>query len=210
MGDLLGVYQLKDRRTGQEVDARLWSEIEDRHVDDFSGKWKPVFDAKIHELSKNGPLTNELIADYNLQDIHWAWIEKVPQRRDQLSWASFAVEAQDVTQGLMFTRVGPDVRAREASQRNQYLVEIDLLTVAPWNRFRLVPDPQFKGIGRLLLATAVSLSVSEEFAGRIGLHSLPQAESWYRDVCGMTDLGVDGTKMRYFEMTEAQARAFLS
>src|SRR5258706_1341 len=81
---------------------------------------------------------------------------------------------------------------------------------ALWNRFRLVPEPQFKGIGRLLLAAAISLSVSEEFAGRIGLHALPQAESWYRDVCGMTDLGIDGTGMRYFEMTEAQAQTFVS
>lgn len=209
MGELLGVYPLKDRRSGQEVDARLWSAIEDRHAEDFSGKWTPIFHAKIQELAKNGPLTNELLAEHNLQDAHWKWIEKLPQRRDQLSWASFAVEAEDVTQGLMFTRVGTDVRAREASQRNQYIVEIDLLAIAPWNRFRLVPDPQFKGIGRLLLAAAISLSVSEEFGGRIGLHALPQAESWYRDVCGMTDLGVDETKMRYFEMTEAQARAFI-
>ncbi|MNR44822.1 hypothetical protein D3C85_1636060 [compost metagenome] len=61
----------------------------------------------------------------------------------------------------------------------------------------------------MLLATAISLSFGEEFAGRIGLHALPQAESWYRDVCGMTDLGVDGTGMTYFEMTEPQARAFI-
>jgi len=209
MGDLLGVYPLKDRRTGQEVEAKLWSAIEDRHVEDFSTKWKPIFDAKVEELKRGRLLTNELLAEHNLQDAHWQWIQKIPERRDQLSWASFAVEAENVTQGLMFTRAGPDVRAREASQRNKYIVEVDLLAIAPWNRFRLVHEPQFKGIGRLLLAAAISLSVSEEFGGRIGLHSLPQAESWYRDVCGMTDLGVDGTKMRYFEMTDAQARAFI-
>lgn len=209
MAELLGVYPLKDRRTGQDVDASLWSAIEDRHVEDFSKRWTPIFRARILDLAKNGPLTNELLAENNLQDAHWKWIEKLPQRRGQLSWASFAIEAENVTQGLMFTRVGADVRAREASQRNQYIVEIDLLAIAPWNRHRLVPAPQFKGLGRLMLAAAVSQSVGEEFSGRIGLHALPQAESWYRDVCGMTDLGVDETNMRYFEMTEAQARAFI-
>jgi hypothetical protein len=72
-----------------------------------------------------------------------------------------------------------------------------------------VKEPLYKGVGHLLLAAAINLSFNEEFSGRVGLHALPQAESWYRDVCKMTDLGPDGTKMRYFEMTEAQARAFL-
>jgi GNAT superfamily N-acetyltransferase len=209
MNGALGVYPLKDRRTGKEVDATLWQSIERRHVDDFINKWKPIFDARLAELRSRGAVTAEIAAEHNLQDAYWQWAEKVEERRGELAWASFAVEAEGVTQGLMFTRVGADVRAREASQRNQYIVEIDLVAIAPWNRFRLVPTPQFKGIGRLLLATAISLSFSEEFAGRIGLHALPQADTWYRDVCGMSDLGIDNTKMRYFEMTEAQARAFI-
>jgi GNAT superfamily N-acetyltransferase len=209
MSELLGRYPLKDRLTDNDVEATLWQSIDDRHVQDFVQKWKPIFDARLAELKSQGRLTDQTVAEYNLQDAHWHWVEKARARAESLSWASFAVEAEGVTQGLMFVRMGPDVRAREASQLNQYIVDVDLLAAAPWNRFRLVPKPQFKGIGRLLLATAISLSVSEEFAGRIGLHALPQAESWYRDVCGMTDLGVDETKMRYFEMTPAQARAFV-
>lgn len=209
MSGALGVYPLKDRRTGKEVGATLWQSIEQRHVDDFANRWKPIFDARLTELYGQGDVTAEIAAEHNLQDAYWRWAQKAQERRDKLAWASFAVEAEGVTQGLMFTRVGADVRAREASQRNQYIVEVDLLAIAPWNRFRLVPAPQFKGIGRLLMATAISLSFNEEFAGRIGLHALPQADSWYRDICGMTDLGVDDTKMRYFEMTEAQAHAFI-
>lgn len=209
MGERIGTFFLKDRRTGRDVEAIVWQTLEERHVNDFAERWKPMFEARLAELRSAGELTLAVVGDKNLQDAHWKWAEKLAERRDDMSWASFAVEAQGVTQGLMFVRMGPLARAREASQRNQFLVEIDLLATAPWNRFRLVPEPQFKGIGRLLLATAISLSFSEEFAGRVGLHALPQAESWYRDVCGMTDLGVDETGMRYFEMTEAQARAFL-
>ena len=64
---------------------------------------------------------------------------------------------------------------------------------------------------RVLIATAVQLSLEEGFRGRIGLHSLPQAETFYATNCGMTDLGKDTKKegLRYFEMTPAQAAAFL-
>jgi hypothetical protein len=208
MSERLGTFWLTDRRTGREVEATLWQTIDDRHVEDFAQKWKPVFEARKAELRKQGELTAEIAGEHNLQDSHWEWARKVEQRRDGLAWTSFAVEAQDVTQGLMFARM--DAFAREPSQRNKPIVDIDLIATAPWNRFRLVPEPQFKGVGFVLLGAAVSLSVHEEFAGRIGLHALPQAESWYRDVCGMTDLGIDGTGMRYFEMTEAQAKAFVS
>lgn len=207
MSDLLGTYPLLDRLMDREVEVSVWQSLDDRHVEDFAQRWKPHFDAKFEELRQRGELTEEMVAKFQLQDAHWSWAEKRQQRQDMMAWSSFAVEAEDITQGLMF--VSLEGFAREPSGRGKHLVEIDLLATAPWNRFRLVPQPQFKGIGRLLMAAAISLSVDQEFDGRIGLHALPQAESWYRDVLGMTDLGVDGTQMRYFEMTEAQAQAFI-
>jgi len=74
--------------------------------------------------------------------------------------------------------------------------------------------PTHKGIGTVLVAAAVQLSIDEGNKGRIGLHSLPQADSFYRDRCGMTDLGPDASydpkvPLRYFEMTEAQATSYL-
>jgi hypothetical protein len=209
MSELLGIYPLKDRSAGKFVDATLWQPIDDRHLDDFDQKWKPIFDARTAQLESQGSITLEIAEQHNIQDAHWEWPKLVKDRRGILDWDTFAVEAEDVTQGLMLTRKGTDVRAREASQQNQYIVEIELLAIAPWNRHRLATAPQFKGIGRLLLAAAVNLSVEEEYEGRIGLHALPQAETWYRDVCQMTDLGVDKSDMRYFEMTAAQARAFI-
>jgi hypothetical protein len=66
------------------------------------------------------------------------------------------------------------------------------------------------GVGRALFATCVSLSIDLEFGGRVGLHSLEQSETWYRDELGLTDCGFDETdEMRYFEMTEEQAIEFL-
>jgi hypothetical protein len=67
-------------------------------------------------------------------------------------------------------------------------------------------------VGSVLLAAAIQLSIDEEFLGRLGLHSLPQADDWYRK-CRMTDLGPDPSEkqnLRYFEMTPEQAQAFLN
>lgn len=206
-GDLIGQYDLWDRQSGRFVDAELRGPVSDGHVEDFEKQWRPIFDSRIAELKALGKDTLADFGSQDLQDAHWDWASKTGDRAKRLEWESYAVEADGITQGLMFVRTAGF--ARESSQARKPLVEIDLLATAPWNRPRLVPSPRYKGVGRLLLATAVNLSFNEEFSGRVGLHALPQAESWYRDVCKMTDLGPDGTKMHYFEMTESQARAFL-
>jgi L-amino acid N-acyltransferase YncA len=75
------------------------------------------------------------------------------------------------------------------------------------------PAPRYRGIGSILVRAAIELSKQEEFKGRIGLHSLPQADSFYSTTCGMSDLGVEAESpyapMRYFEMTSEQAEAFI-
>ena len=103
--------------------------------------------------------------------------------------------------------------ARESSQLNLPLAYIDLVSVAPWNRPKLTKTPKYKGVGPLLLSAALSFSVNEGLDGRLGLHSLPQSESWYRDVCMMSELGLDTAypgNLVYFEFTPAQAQAYLA
>lgn len=92
------------------------------------------------------------------------------------------------------------------------LLYLKYLETAPWNL--AVNDigqiPKFSGVGRQLMEVGVRLSEALDFRGRIGLHALPQAEGFYRH-CGMTEVGQDAQydHLRYFEMTEEQARAFL-
>jgi hypothetical protein len=63
-----------------------------------------------------------------------------------------------------------------------------------------------------MIRAAIALSEELEFKGRIGLHSLPQANSFYANTCGMSDLGMDADyqNLRYFEMTPEQAEAFIA
>ena len=95
-------------------------------------------------------------------------------------------------------------------QKGKMLVHIEFLEKAPWNRSSLTANRRYKRVGPALVDVAIQLSMHEGFEGRIGLHSLPQSEEWYRDCCGMTDLGTDPKKqnLRYFEMTKERANAF--
>ncbi len=111
----------------------------------------------------------------------------------------------------MLVRKG-GVFSRHPDHERADLIYIERLASAPWNRPGFSDTPLYKGVGQLLLAAGVNLSLDEELGGRIGLHSLPGAETFYRDVIGMTDLGAD-TKhhgLQYFELSDAQAAKFLA
>ncbi len=207
---LLGTYDLYDRHALKTVDCQLYEGIAPNNVADFTQKWKPAFDEKRSELAASGNVTGELFEEYSLQDAHWEWPAKaavVEASNDMLR--SFAVECLNVTQGLMIAM--PFGIAREPSQLGLPLTQVMLLSTAPWNRPKLAAAPKYQGVGRLLLTAAISLSLEEEHAGRIGLHALSGAETWYRGNCGMTDLGFDALKrMTYFEMTAPQAQRFIS
>lgn len=114
-------------------------------------------------------------------------------------------------QGLMLvSNAGHPCRIEEQKGKEQ--IYVDFVATAPWNSPGLAASPRYGLVGRVLIATAVQLSLEEGFRGRLGLHSLPQAETFYANNCEMTDLGLDQKKegLRYFEMTLTQAAAFLS
>ncbi len=202
-------YDLFDRHEGRLVECTLFRDIAANNVLDFKEKWLPVFDAKKQELKTEGKYTVEALKEFGLQDSHWKWPEKAAYIENHGGYIGFSVECSDVTQGLMIlSSVG---FAREESQKDEPLVQVELLSTAPWNRKNLVESAKFKGVGELLLQAAVAVSFEFHNEGRIGLHALSGAEAWYRDYCGMTDLGFDANKnMHYFEMTSSQAKAFIS
>jgi hypothetical protein len=88
---------------------------------------------------------------------------------------------------------------------------VDYLESAPWNLQGSVVLPRFLGVGTVLLAEAVRLSVEDGFGGRVGLHSLPQAEAFYAR-CRMTNSGADPDyyDLTYFEYTGHQAAEWLA
>lgn len=207
--ELVGTYDLLDRASGHFVECHLYNQIDAHNSADFVNQWKPIFDAKMNELKAAGRFTDEASKEFSLQDAHWLWPEKAAVASAPGPLHGFALECQSKTQGLMIA--APFGFAKEESQRGRPITQVLLISTAPWNRPQLVQSPTYKGVGRILLSAAISLSIEEEHGGRIGLHALSGAEEWYRDACGMTDLGFEAEKnMHYFEMTEAQALRFIS
>lgn len=200
----LGKRDLWNRNTKVYESAEIFQELDQKHFDDFAMVWKPML------ARRRAEFPNWLAAAAgDAQDSHWDWIDKALQARRSLLQDTFAVECASKTQGLMLIQA-PQF-AKLAAHKGRELVYVELLATAPWNRKKLVPEPIYKGVGRMLIATAISYSCDLGSKGRLGLHSLPQSESWYRDVAGFSDLGYDPLKeMQYFEATEGQAAAYLS
>ncbi|MFM7161474.1 MAG: GNAT family N-acetyltransferase [Planctomycetaceae bacterium] len=183
---------LREGISGELVAADLFDSILDNHLEDHEQYWKPLLAAQLVEHG------------------HWNWRRKMEYYASQLSYQSFALEYSGRTQGLMI--VNTTRRCRIPTQANRHLVYVEYLEAAPWNRGS---TPLLKGVGTVLIAAAIQLSRDEGNHGRIGLHSLPQADAFYRDRCGMTDLGPDvayssSFPLRYFEMTESQAANYLN
>ena len=139
---------------------------------------------------------------------HWDWSKKADML-DLLAYRCMGIEQAGRMQGLMMLSTLA-VKGRLPAQAGKAVLYIEFLESAPWNLRDLTGTPQFLGVGVRLLEAAVEFSEEEGFGGRIGLHSLPQSEAFYRKY--MTDLGPDSTQsqgLRYFEMSAQQVRYFL-
>lgn len=196
---------LLEVQIGEPVEAELWDAITEQQLADWEGEWVPELFNAVQRLRRAG-----VGRQHWPQSRHWNWRQKNSVMQSLLATPGFCVMCSGVTQGLMYVERTVH-RCQIQEQAGKNLVYVEFLENAPWNRKELFDPPRYRGVGSILIRAAIELSREEGFKGRIGLHSLPQAEHWYAGTCGMTDLGVDPQKqnLRYFEMTSAQAEAFI-
>lgn len=145
------------------------------------------------------------------QSLHWDWSKKAPDLK-LLASTGFVIELEGTTQGVMLTKTAPFVSMLE---KGKPLVYIDYLESAPWNWNipELGQASEYRGVGSVLFYMAVSQSRQEGYRGRVGLHALPQAESFYAgNVCRMTRIGPDPNKQNlpYYELSREAAEKHLS
>jgi hypothetical protein len=100
---------------------------------------------------------------------------------------------------------------RRARLGGGHVVYVDYVESAPWNLKGTVVSPRFLGVGTVLIAEAVRLSLEMGLGGRVGLHSLPQAEPFYAR-CRMTRVGPDPSyyDLTYFEHAGQEALDWLA
>jgi len=199
------VYLYNVVRKEPEI-AELWSAITERQLADWEGEWMPELFKALYRLRRAG-----IERKYWPQNRHWNWRKKVAMLRGLLANPGFSIVCDGLTQGMMIVDM-VRYRSRINAQKEKPLVYVEFVESAPWNRTELFGSPRYRGVGSILVRAAVMLSEKSEFQGRIGLHSLPQADNFYASTCGMTDLGRDpGHRgLRYFETTPAQAQAFIA
>lgn len=204
------MLELLNRHTQQMEPVDLVDGIKPEDVTSFEQRWLPPMRAKIEELRQAGTLTPQEATRWNVADAYWQWPAKVRDRAGELQWASYALRCGGDTQGLMFMNLV--YKCRLPQQLKQHMVYVDLVSTAPWNRPRLMPNPLYGGVGTILVTEAIIRSLTEGYKGRIGLHSLPGAESLYQQKFKMDCLGPDPAydDLLYFEMTPQQADAVLS
>lgn len=160
------------------VNAKLLT-LADKHLDDFETFWKSRLQASDEE------------------DGHWNWVKKKQFTLLSLDYEKYAIECEQITQGLMMLEVS-NYYSRDNPQ--QKIIYVDFLSTAPWNRPSLKDPPDYKGVGSVLLEFSRERSFQLGYEGRVGLHALSQAENFYKKK-GMIDFGIDTKKenLIYFE-----------
>jgi hypothetical protein len=143
---------------------------------------------------------------------HWNWSwanDNKFKKTNLLAYHCFGIECDNEMQGLML--VNTINTSRLQNQKGKPLVYVDYIEVAPWNLKDLIRNPRYGAVGVRLIEAAIRFSLEEGFGGRVGLHSLPQAESFYENSCGMIRVGIDRSyqDLCWFEITEVNAKIFL-
>ena len=215
MSTLLGEVEIPNRETGLPEIGKIYQGLDSRHLLDFEKHWSPLLKDRratlINQL-QDGIISEEEFHEsfigLSLQDHHWDWTKKYVLHDSDPKNYFFAINVDGRTQGLMMTTDGQ--KCRLPDQLGRGLIYVEYLAVAPWNRKNFFSSQKYGQVGSLLLATAVSQSINHTYGGRIGLHSLPQADGFYK-FCGMNNLGPDPSKQNllYFEMGPTQATNFL-
>jgi hypothetical protein len=191
--------------TRQPVAAWLHDELGALDLLDAEIAWMPERMKAIARILREG------IPDDGLpQHSHWNWWNKAYELR-MLSTGAFGIQCDEQWQGLMMTTaVGHNARLPE--QLDMPLVYVKYLESAPWNVKAFVPAPKYGAVGTRLLEAAVRLSLAEGFAGRVGLHALPNpATELFYQRRGLVGFGPDAEMEDppYYEFSAGAATAFL-
>lgn len=191
------------KATGELVDALLYERIDGDYARTADELWLTCLAAM--QGSAEGLGVPFVKPDH----FHWRWHAKVSESSHLLSCPTLAVECEGEPQGLMLLKTDGHF-ARLPTQVRKPLVYIPYLSTAPWNQREIAAQPRFAGVGIVLLRAAITISLENEFKGRIALHSLPKAEKFY-ECNGFECLGRDAKKenLKYYELSSEAASEFM-
>lgn len=205
--------KLRDVAASELVDAELHDQVGLGAFFEAEAAWAPHRVEILRQL-----VLKRVPEDEWPEHWHWNWAQKAANLRNEDIGSALSptramgIQREQRWEGLILLKEQVKSPTRLMRSRPAFLYG-DYLETAPWNlELKAIGQaPRFSGVGGQLLAAAAQLSRLMGLRGRIGLHSLRRSEDFYRRR-GMTDLGPDPEYhgLRYFELTEEQARALLS
>ena len=198
--DQKALLQVKSS-SGELVAAQVLVDVPFALLEEVEAHWKVFKDRALELHTQQGraiPAGND-----------WNWTRKW-QQRDPENHLIFGLSYTNRIQGLLMLSVIP-LPSRLPSRLDEAILYIGYLQNAPWNLREYVGESSgFRGVGTALIQIAIESSFDAGCKGRLGLHSLPAAEGFYRR--HFKDLGPDQLKydLRYFENSDAQIAEYLS
>ncbi|MCK4705190.1 MAG: hypothetical protein KAT90_06915 [Gammaproteobacteria bacterium] len=213
-------YVLKNLHSGEYEEAILHHSILDLHINHVIDHWNPLLLKHLDILKKKHKHDTADFDHYaffidcgkhNIQDAKWDWEKKRNVLSSTIGYCGCALVCNGMTQGLGYFETLQKYKSRISTNVVLSIIYVEFIATAPWNR-RQIEKQQYVGVGLTMIYHAINISIDEGLDGRIGLHSLPQSKEFYEIKCGMTDFGPDVSKdnMHYFEMSNEQAKVFLS
>lgn len=185
-GGVLSVVQvvnLERGNRGELVEASLVP-LEVNHVEQFDLLWR------------------ELLLEFEEVDARLSWRFKQQLMERNANYECYALECEGLLQGLLMLETQNRWSLFDIGQR---LVYVEVIMTAPWNRPRIQRPPEWRQVGRSLMAWARQRSVDLGYEGRVGLQSLPDAVGFYEQI-GMVRLELEpedivdaDEKLPYFE-----------
>ena len=196
--------QLVRTRSRELVDALLHLDLHPSKLLETETEWGPIRREAGRRLIRSGQPPEKIPRHF-----HWDWTKK-SLKLTLLAYRCFGIECEGSMQGLIMMDLVSKT-ARLAPDAGKPLVYVDYLESAPWNVSALTDEPKFSTVGFVLMRAAIQLSIDEGFHGRVGLHSLPQSESFYRDKCFMQFSEMDPSyeNLAYFELTRDLSEKFV-
>ncbi len=134
------------------------------------------------------------------EDAHWEWddlMDLASAMPEQ--FAVYALEAEGDLQGLRMLEVSQD----DVQAHGTHALR---LSTAPWNRS---PENRYRGVGTLLVGTAILRSVDDGHQGQSHCESLPRAEPFHAQNGMVVFDGLSSEGLKRFRFTEDTGRRFV-
>ncbi len=189
---------------GGEVEYTIhlgWDLVLARLCDRTWGTFNVSLMRHIRKLEASGVDIGPILANAQIEDHHWRWLNKTFAYRDDCyKWFFLVAENYPQAACLVYHPKNSVLGAGD-------IFYVEYIAAAPWNRENVLAERVFKGVGPKLLDRVITYAKEDlKLAHGFSLHSLPQAVPFYKEKLGMTPLPpYDKDGLKFFEWVAPKA-----